>query len=440
MYRTHLLELEAWKTSMGRKPLILRGARQVGKSYLVEMFGKKHFQNTVVINFEFERRHIKSFETLDPIKILNSLSLSTGQKIRANETLLFLDEIQECPNAILALRYFKEKMPEQHVIAAGSLLEFTLNKAEFRLPVGRVQSLYLKPCTFNEYLIASQREDLVAYLETVTLSSGIDAAIHETLLDKVREYMVLGGMPEVIDHYLQHRDFRQAQIIQASLLEYYQKDFGKYNSVKTEYLQSLFDKIPGLVAQRFKYVDVDPDVQARELKPALQALIDAGLIYRVYHSAGRELPFSTTQQEKKFKLLFVDVGLVNFSCGLEAKILLDKEIMLLNRGALAEQFVGQELLAYQEVFAKSQIYYWEREKRGSSAEVDYLISVDHRIFPLEVKAGRTGRLKSLQIFLNENVSQMGVRISQREFALDGRVLSVPLYLISQLKRIIATEL
>lgn len=436
MRRAQLAALLEWKSSPMRKPLIIRGARQVGKSYLVEMFGKEYFENIVIINFEFDRKYLKSFETLDPFHIVNSLSLSTGQAITPGKTLLFLDEIQECPNAILALRYFKELMPDQHVIAAGSLLEFTLNKAEFRMPVGRVQSLYLKPLSFQEYLSASGRTDLVEYLNTVSLITGIDQAIHESLLEIIREYLTIGGMPEVVHHYFRDRNLKQVQILQGSLLEFYRRDFGKYDSVKPEYLQAIFDKAPGLIGQKFKYVKVDPEIQSRELKPALKALTDAGLIYPIYQTSGSGLPFSTTQQESKFKLLFLDVGLVNFTSGLQAEILLQKDLLLLNRGAIAEQFVGQELLAYAESYTQSQLYYWEREKRGSTAEVDYLTSVQQHIVPIEVKAGKTGTLKSLQLFLNERDLNLGVRISQQTFALEQRVLSIPLYMVGQLPRLI----
>lgn len=427
----------SWKTEVARKPLLIRGARQVGKSYTVEKFGNENFSSVVTVNFEFNRKFIRCFDSLDPLKIINAIRLVSGEKITPGETLLFLDEIQECPNAILALRYFKEKMPSLHVIAAGSLLEFTLNKPDFRMPVGRIQSLFMKPCSFEEFLIVTGRRDLSEYLSQVQLGSQIETPIHETLLDLLREYFILGGMPEVVSHYVEQRDHHQCQIMQASLLEFYQRDFGKYDGrINIHHLQNMFDKIPALVAKNFKYVNVDSDVQSRELKPVLQALIDAGLVYPVHATSASGLPFSATMNERKFKLLFVDVGLVTHTSGLDSHALLDEHLILLNRGALAEQFVGQELLAYSEPHTQSRLFYWEREKRGSMAEVDYVTSVGTQIVPLEVKAGKTGRLKSLQLFLEEKRASLGIHISQNQFAYDGRVLSIPLYMIHEIPRLV----
>lgn len=239
MHRLVEKDLIAWKKQAKIKPLLVRGARQVGKSYLVEKFGKEHFSSMVVVNFEFERKYKTYFATLDPNKIVSSISTMSGQAIKPGETLLFLDEIQECPDAILALRYFKEKMSNLHVIAAGSLLEFTLNKPKFRMPVSRVQSLYVKPCSFNEFLAAIGHHKLLDYLAEIELGECIDGGIQETLIENLREYFFIGGMPEVVAHYSENKDLFQCQSLQAALLEYYQKDFGKYDrSVNIRYLQT----------------------------------------------------------------------------------------------------------------------------------------------------------------------------------------------------------
>lgn len=198
----------------------------------------------------------------------------------------------------------------------------------------------------------------------------------------------------------------------------------------------IFDKIPGMVAQRFKYVNVDSNVQSRELKPALQALIDSGLVYMVHHTSASGLPLKTTINERKFKLLFVDVGLVGHASGMDIQTMMDNHLILLNRGMLAEQFVGQELLAYSQSYEASHLYYWERESKNSTAEVDYVINVGPQIIPLEVKAGKIGRLKSLQMFLDEKKLPFGVRVSQHQFAFENRVLTIPLYMISELPRLV----
>ncbi len=437
MYRMLEDKLKIWKNQPDRKPLLLRGARQVGKSYTVEKFAKEHFASVALVNFEFDRRLIGCFETMDPEQIINKISLLTQQEISIGQTLLFLDEIQECPNAILALRYFKEKMPKLHVIGAGSLLEFTLNDPKFRMPVGRIQSLYLKPCSFQEFLMACGDQKLLDCLSQVTLQSGVDRVIHELLLEKLRLYFFVGGMPEAIASYQKNKNLNLCRQVHASLLDTYRNDFGKYNRhVRSDYLQKLFDKAPGLVAQHFKYVAIDSHAQSRDIKPALAALIDAGLLYPIYHSSASGLPLNATLNEKKFKLLFLDIGLVKYASGLEVNIMLNDSLMLLNQGALAEQFVGQELLAYALPDERATLYYWEREKKGSGAEVDFILQTEGKLFPVEVKSGKTGRLKSLQLFLDEKKQNYGIQISQRQLSFHHRILSIPLYMIHELPRLI----
>jgi uncharacterized protein len=437
MYRSIEKDLKSWKNQQDRKPLLLRGARQIGKSYTVEKFGKENFTNLVLINFEINKIAHTSFESLEPAKIIQSLALTQQVSIEPGKTLLFLDEIQECPNAITALRYFKERLPELHVIAAGSLLEFTLNEEAFHMPVGRVESLYMKPCSFTEFLTNTDDKALTDYLETATLQEGIDQAIHLRLLEKLREYFILGGMPEVLSSYKQHKDFQRCQKIQAALFESYPRDFGKYGKkVNAHNLQAIYQHIPNVIAQRFIYSHVNADIPIRDLKPALQSLIYAGLVYPLYQTAASGLPFNATMNAKKFKLLFLDIGLCKYSSELDAQIYTENDLVLLDKGTLAEQFVGQELLAYKENYRQSSLYYWEREKAGSSAEVDFVINVGSKIYPLEVKSGKTGRLKSLQVFMNEKNLKYGVRISQHPLGLDKNILSVPLYMISQLPRII----
>lgn len=436
MYRIIENELLVWKTEPGRKPLLLRGARQVGKSYVIEKFGKNHFENTILINFEFEPKYRTCFNTLDPEQIINAISLMSRQDIVAEKTLLVLDEIQECPQAILALRYFKEKMPHLHVIGAGSLLEFVLNGEEFRMPVGRVQSLYMKPCSFKEYLIASDNEKLSQYLEDLTIKSEIHPGIHETLLQLIREYFFIGGMPEVIAHYIEHKNIRQCQILQAGIHDFYRRDFGKYDrKIKKERLQLLYDKAPGLVGEKFQYVKIDPDIQARDLKPALHALRDAGILNIIQHTSASGLPLKSTVNERKFKLLFVDTGLMVFGAFPNYNAIMNEHLITLNRGAIAEQFVGQELLAYQPCYYTPELYFWDREERASKSEVDYITSHESQIIPIEVKAGKTGRLKSLQIFLNEKNIDIGVRVSQNQFSFQKRILSIPLYMVHEISRL-----
>lgn len=436
MRRDIEVDLLRWKNQKGQMPLLLRGARQVGKSYIVEKFGRENFENCIVMNFEQHPEYARCFDTLDPIKIVSSIELISGSTIRPGKTLLFFDEIQECPRAILALRYFKEQMQKLHVIGAGSLLEFALNDAEFHMPVGRIQFLHMRPVSFAEYLDASGNEKLRKHLSAIHVRDVIDEVVHNRLLSLVREYIALGGMPAVIAEYLETKSLLRCQEIQTAILSTFRNDFGKYAPLtQHEYLQTIFAKAPGLVAQWFKYSKLEPDTPARTLKNALLKLCNAGLIILVYATSAVGLPFVSHMNEKKFKLLFLDIGLVKRACNLDLELLFKEDLLLINEGALAEQFVGQELLAYTGKDTMNSLFFWIREQKSSSAEVDYIIAIDSHILPVEVKAGAIGTLRSLRILLEEKKIPFGVRISELPLSYIDRVLSIPFYLIEQLPRL-----
>src|SRR3990167_7280250 len=277
-------ELISWKSQKGRYPLIVRGARQVGKSYLVEAFGKTHFQNNVVVNFEFQPQLKDCFQSFDPSEIVNKLQLILGVQIKEGSTLLFLDEIQECTQAITSLRYFKEKMPKLAVIAAGSLLEL------------------------------------------------------------LRIYLIVGGMPAALEEYLSSNDLMNCQRIQTALLQTYRSDFGKYAKISQhKYLQKVFDTAPRMVGQRIKYSKIDTDTRSRDLKNALNLLALAGIVKPIYLTKASGLPLGAQIDEQKFKLNFLDVGLMQNSCGLQGRLSVEEDFMQINAGAVSEQFVGQEL-------------------------------------------------------------------------------------------------
>ncbi|OGT32419.1 MAG: hypothetical protein A3C44_04155 [Gammaproteobacteria bacterium RIFCSPHIGHO2_02_FULL_39_13] len=440
MYRDIERNLLQWKNKPDHMPLLLRGARQVGKTFVIEKFGVAHFEAVVTINFELQPEMIRCFDNLDPIKIINAIFLATNQKIIPQKTLLFLDEIQDCPNAIRSLRYFKEKCPQLHVIGAGSLLEFILNDADFRMPVGRVQSLYLKPLSFKEFLVGGGNGQLREFIEQINIDTSIPIVVHEKLLQLLRDYMILGGMPSVLKKYFSTQNNAECQEIQTILLNTYRQDFGKY-AKKTDhrYLQRLYEKIPGLVGENFKYSKVDPDMRSRDIKDALYMLQNAGIIYPVYCTAASSVPLMSFVNEKKFKVLFLDVGLMTRAGKLDTEILFKKDILLADRGKLAEQFVGQELLAYDSPFDESNLYFWSREQRSSMAEVDFVTTVDAKIIPIEVKAGTTGRLKSLHLFMEEKKSLCGIRLSQHILSRVNAVISLPLYLTSEISRLIKSD-
>jgi uncharacterized protein len=437
MLRTIQQEFVHWKDASSRRPLLLRGARQVGKTFAVRQFAQAHFANCIELNFELSPDLPGIFSTLDPRAIIHTVALTRNVTITPRQTLVFLDEIQECPRAIMALRYFHEQMPDLHVIGASSLLDFTLRSEDFRMPVGRIQYLFLRPLSFSEFLTAVGEQTLTEYLSTLTLTTVVPEAVHGKLLSLIRAYLLTGGMPAVVEEYLRAPQQTTYQRVATALLQTYRDDFGKYaNRVKHPYLQRVFDSAPRLVGQRYKYAQVDREVRSRELKDALSLLVRAGVLAQIHATSGAGLPFAALSKETLFKILFLDVGLMQRACGLDATIATATDFLAINAGAVAEQFVGQELLAYSAPYEDAALFFWFREKRGSQAEVDYLHSTDGVVIPVEVKAGKTGRLRSLKQFMDEYNSSLGVRISQAPLSYAERILSVPLYAIGQLPRLI----
>ena len=427
--------LISWKSQSSRKPLLVRGARQVGKSFLIEAFATNHFEHFIKINFELSPEFKDCFQNLDPKPICTALKVMQDKPIIPGKTLLFLDEIQDCPQAIQSLRYFKENMPELHVIGAGSLLELVLKNANFRMPVGRVSSLYLYPLSFTEFLQAYNPQALES-IAAATLDKPVSEAIHKHLLKQIHLYALLGGMPEVLSIYQEDNDIQRVQMIQSEILETYEKDFGHYEKIApVSHLKKCFSMIPKMIGQQIKYNKIDPELRSVNLKQALAALEDAAILQRVHSTAATGLPLDATLNEKKFKLNFIDVGLVKRANKLDAQLLLQDDIMLINQGALTEQFVGQELLAYAEPYEDAKLYFWARDK-PAHAEVDYIFTHGKYIYPIEVKSGVVGKMRSLVQYLKEHDCPVGIRISQAPLSFENRILSIPLYMISELPRLL----
>ncbi len=436
MKRTIQDSLVAWAKASKRKPLLIRGARQIGKTFVVRQLAER-FENFVEVNFELSPHYQQCFSNLDPNYIINMIQLLSKQSIQPGKTLLFFDEIQNCPEALQALRYFKEKLPELHVLAAGSLLEFTLYQENISMPVGRIEYLYMYPCTFQEYLLNTGEHRLVDFLADVTLHETIPTVIHDKLLSLFRAYMAVGGMPEVMSAFIDTPDYHTVQRLQNSILRTYHDDFGKYaNLSQHKYLQSVFEKAPGLVGTQVQYTKIAPEYRSRELKQAINLLEYAGILKRIYASTASGLPLSATQNDKKFKFSFLDVGLVQRVSGLETALLQAPDLIKLNDGQLAEQVVAQEIMAYQDPFSPSQVYFWARDKRGAQAEIDYVVNVKSMILPIEVKSGATGKLKSLRLFMQEKSSPVGFKISTAPLGLEQNILSLPIYLIWKLPELI----
>lgn len=441
MQRTATQHLIEWKQDPTRPPLIIRGARQVGKSWIIQDFGQQHFQKFIEINFEFEPDAKSIFQTLDPQQIIEQIEIWSNQTIDPEHTLIFLDEIQECPKALLALRYFKEKSPQHRVIAAGSLLEFTLEDERFRFPVGRVEFLQLGPLSFYEFLEACEEHLVLKKLQQSINLEPLPEAIHNKCLKLLEKYLIIGGMPAVVGNYLKNMKTLDCLRIQNSLLEGYRRDFGKY-STKSQHrhIQHSFAAAPRLVGEQVKYSKLNPEVRSRETKEAILRLSQAGLINVVYATPADGLPLGAIVNEKKFKLTFLDVGLMQNVCHLDPHHLSQGDIMKHLGGALAEQFAGQELLSLNSPYSSKELFYWARDKSGSEAEVDYLYQHGENIIPVEIKAGTTGQLKSLQLFLKEKNCPFGIKCSQHPLSFDGTVLSIPLYMMGSLPMIVAQTL
>jgi predicted AAA+ superfamily ATPase len=410
--------------------LLIRGARQVGKTHLVRQLGEE-YESFVEINLEQDRTAGQFFEgDLYPKDIIMKLSAHLQKEIIPGKTLLFIDEIQTTPRAIIALRYFYEQMPELHVVAAGSLIDFAIQQVG--VPVGRVQFLHIYPLSFIEFLEATGRSMAVKSIAEHSLDCQMPAPIHEQYLSWVAEYLFVGGMPAAISAWSKDKNPIQTTRIHQSLIEDYRQDFEKYaKKTQLKYVKLIFDEAPLFLGESFKYTSLSGGFKKRELSPCLDLLETAGVISRVYHTAGQGLPLGAQVNLEHFKLIFVDVALAQTVLGLDrSRWITDPFGAVVNQGGIVESFVGQELLAYSNPHQRSSLYYWHRTEASATAEVDYLQPIGDQVVPIEVKAGESGWLKSLKIFLEEHPnSPYGLRISGRNYAIKDSVHSYPLYAI-----------
>jgi len=430
--------LSQWQHSHVRQPLLIRGARQVGKTHSVADFGKRAFENIVSVNFEEQPEMSRCFSDLNPKNIIDRLSILKRMTISSGRTLLFLDEIQECPMAITSLRYFLEKMPELHVIGAGSLIEFALHAEEFRMPVGRVQSVYMYPMSFAEFLIAVGEKRLLNYIQAVDLQTGMEQVFAARLEKLFRHYLLIGGMPRVVKAFTDKVLLEELQRLQAGLIRTYIDDFAKYASTaKHKYLKEVYSSAPRMAGRRYKYSHVNPAIESKFLKEAVGLLCDARCLSKICHASGAGVPLLATANERKFKIAFLDVGLMQNALGVQDLIILDDSVMQINAGSIAEQFVAQELIASADPYADKKLHFWAREARGSNAEVDYLIEIEGLPIPVEVKAGARGSLKSMRLFLKEYPKTLlGIRYSMHELSYFDQILSIPLYMVNQTQRLV----
>lgn len=423
-------ELNLWKAQKGRKPLLLRGARQVGKSSAVRHLGSS-FEHFVEVNFDENPDYALLFgQNLSPSEICEQLSVMFKTPIIPGKTLLFFDEIQACIPAISSIRYFYEKLPDLHLIAAGSLLEFALADLP-SFGVGRIRSLFMYPFSFDEFLNASGESLLSEMIAKASFELPLTSLLHEKSLRLFQKYLVIGGMPEVVSSYLLQNDLLEVQRILNDLIISLEDDFAKYKRfVSGSRIRQVFNAVVDQIGTKFTYAYPNSTLSTVQVKEALELLSMAGLIFPVIHSSGNGHPLGAEANLKKRKFLILDTGIFQRILGLNiSEIMLEKEFSLVNKGNIAELFVGLELLKNSSPYEKMQLYYWHREARNSQAEIDYLIQVDDRIVPIEVKSGSKGSMKSLHLFLNEKKVEKGLRISMENYSQLDQIDILPLYAV-----------
>jgi predicted AAA+ superfamily ATPase len=427
-------QLIKWKNNPNRKPLILQGARQVGKTYLVSEFGKKEYQQFIYLNFEQTLELSSLFlDDLIPENIIENISLYLGKKIDHANTLLFFDEIQAAPKALTSLKYFYEQAPEYNIIAAGSLLGVSVGKT-ISFPVGKVNFLQMYPMNFSEYLTALGEETLAQKIATLHSIQAFPELLHNKLIRHYKLYLYIGGMPEVVKSYIETKDISETRRIQKELLEAYKRDFSKYTeknqAIKTA---EVWQSIPYQLAKenkKFKYSDVRKKARASTFEQTIEWLKGAGLINTEYNISIPKLPLSGYADYSKFKIYLLDTGLLGAMLNLSSKMIIEPEAIFKEyNGAFIENYVAQELTA-QEIFP---LFYWTSK---SDAEIDFIIEKDNKILPLEVKSGTNLNLKSLQSYIAKYKPAYVFRTSPRNFVQSNNFINIPLYAISAIKNII----
>ena len=454
MKRQQLQFLQSWLEKKNRKPLIIRGARQVGKSTLVELFAQKNHVKLCNVNLERYPELASIFAGKDPRQILQQIEFLPNIKGISKDTLLFLDEIQAVPEAIPALRYFYEDMPDFSVVSAGSLLEFALADHSFSMPVGRIQYLHMGPMTFSEFLLAIGEEKLHDFICQYESGQAIGEVAHQRLLQLLRSYYFVGGMPEAVSVFADSQSYKAVSEVHNSIIETYRDDFPKYaGSRNLNRMLNVFNFAARNVGVKIKYSNISSQDQSVTIKRDIELLAMARVIAKVIHSNCSGLPLQADIKERVYKLLFLDIGLMNAICGLDWHSLTQiDEKKIINQGAIAEQFVGQHLQAMLADKPNRELNYWLREGKSSNAELDFAIGLRGNIIPIEVKSGATGTLKSLHQFMGTKTAPLAIRFDSNmpgeqqvntkikinnEFEkVQYTLRSLPLYLVERLDSLI----
>lgn len=433
MRRTAMEKLVAWKSSDERKPMVLKGARQVGKTWLMKEFGKNYYKSFVYFNFDEEDELKSIFETnKNPQRIIELLSMIAGEKIHPLDTLVIFDEVQECPEALNALKYFKEKANEYHVIAAGSLLGTLLAKPK-SYPVGMVNLLDVFPLTFEEFLEATDAP-LFAYYEGIYKEQQIEEIFHNRLLEAYNNYLIIGGMPECVSSWLKHKDPAKIAQIQRELIEVYENDFSKHNGkVNSGRILMVFRSIVTQLAksnEKFMYGAVREVARARDFEEAIEWLVSAGMLNRIYNVSKLEHPISAFDKLDQFKLFLFDTGLLKQMAGIDNSAILLKSTYQF-KGPLTENYVLQQLRGQFDVMPR---YFSSR-----NGEIDFVLQCGMDIIPVETKGGEDKSAPTFKKYVADNHPQYAVRFSKMGYRKDGNITNIPLYLVGKTKELLGIE-
>ena len=430
MRRNAINELVEWKNDEERKPMVLRGARQVGKTWLMKEFGRTNYDSYVYFNFDEEDELKSIFEAnKNPKRIIELLSMIAGEKILPGETLVIFDEVQECPSALNALKYFKEKANEYHVIAAGSLLGTLLAQPK-SYPVGMVNLLDISPLTFDEFLDATD-EPLYAYYQSIVKEQQIEDIFHNRLMEAYNNYLIIGGMPECVSSWIKYKDPTKVAQIQNELIQIYENDFSKHNGkVNSGRILMVFRSIVTQLAksnEKFMYGAVREGGRARDFEEAIEWLVSAGMLNRVYNVSKLEHPLSAFEKLDQFKLFVFDTGLLKHMAGIDnSAILLKSDYQF--KGPLTENFVLQQLCGQYDVAPH---YYSER-----SGEIDFVVQHGIEIIPIEAKGGEDKSAPTFKKYISEHQPKYAVRFSKRGYRKDGYITNMPLYLARKMKELL----
>ena len=432
MYRIAMEQLLKWKSNTRRKPLIIEGARQVGKTWLMKEFGKQAYDSTVYINFDSNSQMSALFAAdLDVKRLIIGLKLYSGQKIDPDHTLLIFDEVQEVPRALTSLKYFCENAPQYHIICAGSLLGIALHEGT-SFPVGKVDFLKLYPLSFKEFLMATGKERYAELLNSGDFS--LITSFKQTYIDALKYYYSVGGMPEAVQCFAEDSDFAEVRVIQKRILAAYEQDFSKHapNEIVPK-IRMLWNSIPSQLAKenkKFLYGLVREGGRAKEYETAIMWLIDCGLVHKVSRVNAAGIPLKAYEDLKAFKLFIVDVGLLSCMVGLNSRTILDGNALFVEfKGALTEQYVCQQLKTVEDLG----LYYYTNDR--GSCEVDFIVDTSSQIIPVEVKAEINLRAKSLKTYCEKYKPEIAVRTSMADFKKEDWLINLPLYAIDYLPKL-----